>query len=119
MAVTKTPHNYKYTIPVSSDDYCLEGCREYCSIGCCGDLVYLTYRDNVSYKNLYKTITYYDNLDTEYDQLSNDVAEHELEKQQDEGSFSYQHVEVVHSFHRFDGSGGAASTGHKSSLFSV
>ena len=117
MAVTKNCHNYLYNMHVSSNNYDLDNCREYCNIGFCGDLVYLTYRDNVQYKNYNKTITYYDNLDTEYNQLSTDIVEHTLHRDQPENSYSYQHVEVVHSFNRFDGS--SSNVGHKSSLFSL
>lgn len=67
MAVTKTPHDHLYSIEISSEDYNIDNCREYCSIGACGDLAYLTYRTNVNYRDKHKYVTYYDNLDTEYD----------------------------------------------------
>lgn len=117
MATTKNHHNYLYDMHISSDNYDLDDCREYCSIGQCGNLVYLTYRDNVQYRNGNKTITYYDNQQSEYNQLSQDVVEHQLTREQPENSYTYQHIEIVHSFNRFDGS--SANNGHKSSLFSI
>lgn len=73
MAVTKSPHDMLYSIEVSSQEYGIDNSRQYCNIGACGDIAYLTYRTNVNYRNKHKYVTYYDNLDTEYDQLSNDV----------------------------------------------
>ena len=90
MAVTKTFHDYVYNMEISSGNYDLNNCREYCNIGICGDTMYLTYRDNVHYENKYKYITYYDNLNnSEYDQLHQDVIEHYLERRQDRDSYSY------------------------------
>lgn len=118
MAVTKCPHNYLYSIDISSDDYNIEDCREYVNIGACGDLAYLTYRTNVRYDNSKKVINYYDNLNTEYDSLSNEVIDYEESRQQAKDTYTYQHVEVIESINRFDGSL-ANTSGHKSSLFSI
>lgn len=118
MAVTKTFHDYVYNMEISSENYDLNNCREYCNIGICGDKMYLTYRDNVQYKNKYKYITYYDNLNnSEYNSLHQDVIEHYLERHQERDTYSYQHVEVINSINHFDG--GSNGGRHKSSLFSV
>lgn len=117
MAVTKTFHDYVYNMEISSGNYDLNNCREYCNIGICGNKMYLTYRDNVQYENKYKYITYYDNLnDSEYDQVHQTVIEHYLERKQARDTYSYQHVEVVNSINHFDDRGRGR---HKSSLFSV
>lgn len=117
MAVTKTPHNYLYSIDISSDEYDINDCREYININACGDIVYLTYRDNVDYINDNKVVTYYDNLNVEYDQLSNDVLDYLEKKRQEISSYSYQHVEVIESINRFDGA--KDNAGHKPSMYSL
>lgn len=70
LAVTKAFHDPTYNIDISSPDYNLDHCREYCNIGICGDKMYLTYRDNVHYESKYRYITYYDNIDdSEFDPM--------------------------------------------------
>ena len=89
MAVTKCPHDYLYSIDISSDDYNIENCREYVNIGACGDLAYLTYRTNVRYDNSKKVINYYDNLNTEYDPLSNEVIDYHESRSQEKDTYTY------------------------------
>lgn len=114
--VTKNHLDYTYTLS-TDNSFGLHKCRDYCNIGVCGGQLYLTYRDNVEYtRDTVKDgrVTYHDNkAEDEYDQP---IDQYVLVKSQAEGTYTYQHVEVIDSWNRWDGSSGA---GHKSSLFSL
>lgn len=114
--VAKNHLDYTYTLSTDAS-FNLYGCREYCNIGVCGGQLYMTYRDNVKYNRVgtsIGTVTYYDNIGTdEYDRT---VYQYNLEPSQPKDSYTYQHVEVLNSWNRYDGS---INAGHKSSLFSL
>ena len=113
MMVAKNHLNYSYTMDMD-EMLNLSGCREYCNIDVCGDQLYLTYRDNINYKSDYiNGITYVDvgSSNETYDPTVN-VINMTKERQ----PYGYQHVEVVNSWNKWDGS---ANAGHKSSMFSL
>ena len=114
--VAKNHLDYTYTMSVDNN-YNLLSCRDYCNIGVCGGQLYMTYRDNVNYNNRNGgsgTVVYNDNVEAgDYDETIYSIG---LKKQQDVDSYSYQHIEVIDSWNRWDGS---ANAGHKSSLFSL
>ncbi|MBP5785442.1 MAG: hypothetical protein J6W16_07675, partial [Methanobrevibacter sp.] len=113
MMVAKNHLNYSYTMDMD-EMLTLSGCREYCNIDVCGDQLYLTYRDNINYKSDYiNGITYVDvgSSNETYDPTVN-VINMTKERQ----PYGYQHVEVVNSWNKWDGS---ANAGHKSSMFSL
>lgn len=58
-------------------------------------------------------MTYHDNLEADYDDT---VKKYELKFDKQAGSYTYQHIEVIDSWNRWDGSSGS---GHKSSMFSL
>lgn len=116
--VCKNHLNYAYTMPMDNN-YSLSNCREYCNIGVCGNQLYMAYRDNVSYVNttpngtkttLYAYYSPIDGLMHAYN-----VYEYALSMQQPKDSYTYQHIEVLDIWHRYDSSG----KGHKSSMFSL
>lgn len=113
--IAKNHLDYTYTLSTTSQ-YDLLSCRDYCNIDVCGGQLYMTYRDNVNYKcttGADGVVTYSDCIDTGYDET---VHKYGLVKEQKEDSYSYQHIEVLDSWNRWDGS---AAAGHKSSLFSL
>ena len=114
--VAKNHLDYTYTLSVESKaSFNVLSCRDYCNIGVCGGQLYLTYRDNVNYRQTSNshTLTYNDNRETAYDES---IYKYTLPKRQDKGTYSYQHVEVIDSWNRWDSAGNAR---HKSSLFSL
>lgn len=111
--VTKNHLNYQYTL-CTNDNYGLSGCREYCNINSCGGKLYMTYRDNINYSSeIDGCVTYYDNLNSNID-TNLSITQYKLSKYRT--NYSYQHVEVIDSWNRFDGD---QKTGHKSSMFSI
>lgn len=109
--VAKNHLNYLYTLSVD-DNYNLSGCREYCNLNSCGGALYLTYRNNIDYDSIRNgTVTYYDNKNDTYDKTIENIR---LEKKR--LPYSYQHIEVIESWNRFDGD---MNAGHKSSMFSI
>lgn len=113
--VGKNHLDYTYTLSTDAA-YNLTSCREYCNIDVCAGQLYMTYRDNISYigsNQRAAKVTYSDNIEAEYDDT---VEQIKLEKQQLIDSYSYQHVEVINSWNRWDGS---MNAGHKSSMFSL
>ena len=116
--VCKNHLDYTYTMP-ADDGFNLSNCREYCNIGVGGNQLYMTYRDNVSYVNttpngvktaLYAYYSPIDGLMHAYN-----AYEYELSMQQPNDSYTYQHIEVIDTWHRYD----SAEKGHKSSMFSL
>lgn len=109
-AVTKNPYDINYNMNIESS-YNVIDSRQYCGIDYCGGLLYLRFRDNVKYTVLSSAI------EQEKDKFAADKVKLTVTKEQPQTSYTYQHIEVIKSFDRFDASD--ASTGHKSTLFSV
>ena len=108
-AVAKNHLNSQYTMDVN-EDFSLSGCRDYCNIGSCGDQLYMTYRDNINYKNN-------GCVDVISSGLSNSVETiSAFQMIPERSSYGYQKVEVVHSWNRYDKQ---IAVGHKSSMFSL
>lgn len=113
--VAKNHLDYTYTLS-TTEDFDVLSCRDYCNIDVCGGQLYMTYRDNVNYKKTDSqydgTVSYNDNKQADYDPT---VIKHDLTKIQQKDTYTYQHIEVINSWNRWDGGG----AGHKSSLFSL
>lgn len=97
--------DYTYTLSIGSDTYSsISGCREYCNIGVCGNQLYATYRNNISYQK--KSSETIDGL----------VNRYSLSALQPKNSYTYQYIEVINSWNKYDAS---KVEGHKSSMFSI
>lgn len=107
--MAKNHLNYQYSMNVDAN-YNLSACREYCSINTCGNQLYLTYRDNVNYQKTSEERKIYYQNDT------NQLSINQLNMSKHQTQYSYQHVEVINSYNKFDN---AKNTGHKSSMFSL
>ena len=112
MMVAKNHLDYSYSMNMD-EMFNLSSCREYCDINVCGNQLYMTYRDNLDYKSdAYGGVTYVDvDEDTGYDKSISVYNMTPVRK-----PYGYQHVEVIYSWNRWDGS---ANAGHKSSMFSL
>lgn len=93
--------NYSMNITEFDDDTCnIKNCRDYCSVGCCGNDLYLTFYDN-----------------TEYSQLRHEEKDDIIEKQlqiKSPKTYPYQKVEIIKEFNAV-----SIDTKHRSSLFSI
>lgn len=98
-------NHFDYTYTLSTDISRLSCCREYCNVNVCGNQLYTTYRDNVNY-------------------TSGNIPSHTYSKEKVivhyrkmvPQPYSYQKVEVINSWNKFDNS---KVEGHKSSMFSI
>lgn len=102
--VMKNHLNYAYTLCTDVNSK-LCGCREYCNVNVCGNQLYATYRDNVNY-----------NSESEQDHSEYQISVHNMEMASRQNSYTYQHIEVINSWNKFDNS---KVEGHKSSMFSI
>lgn len=115
MMVAKNHLNYAYSMDMD-EFFNLSNCREYCNINVCGQQLYMTYRDNLDYESDY--LDQYSGIkyigageDVGYDKSISSYNMNAIRK-----PYGYQHVEVIYSWNRWDGS---ANAGHKSSMFSL
>ena len=101
--------DYTYTLSIAYDDQsCVNGCREYCNIGVCGNQLYSTYRNNIHYKKVGDVLSYQSGSDQ--------IEKYVLSTVQPLCSYTYQHIEVINSWNKYDAS---KVEGHKSSMFSI
>ena len=111
MAVAKNHLDNTYSMNVDSS-FNLSNCREYCNIDVCGDQLYMTYRDNIDYKCL----SVGDAISVGLSGSPKEILPLDMEMVENRKPYGYQHIEVVHSWNRFDNS---IAGGHKSSMFSL
>lgn len=101
MMVAKNHLDYSYTMNMD-ELFNLSACREYCNIDVCGDQLYMTYRDNVDYTSNINSSTTESNVE-------------QILMTRHRSPYGYQHVEVINSWNRWDGT----TAKHKSSMFSL
>lgn len=110
LVLAKNHLNNLYTMSADVDRQ-LSGCREYCNIGVCGGQLYMTYIDNINYQRV-GTPVEYDSVDAN----GTHMALSTINVEKVETPYTYQHIEVVDAWNRYDGSTAAK---HKSSMFSL
>ena len=101
--VMKNHLDYTYTL--STNINTLSGCREYCNVNVCGNQLYTTYRDNINYSS--------GNIPSHTYSKEKVIVHYRKMVPQ---PYSYQKVEVINSWNKFDNS---KVEGHKSSMFSI
>ena len=110
MMIGKNHLDYSYTMNMD-DLHNLNECREYCNINVCGDQLYMTYRDNIDYKASIEEAVSEGISTDEYDSTI-----YKVKMTPHRRPYGYQHIEVINSWNRWDGSSNAK---HKSSMFSL
>ena len=111
VVVAKNHLNNVYTLSADSNRQ-LSGCREYCNINVCGGQLYMTYIDNMNYQKVNGTTTKYNTVDANGTKMM--LSAFNVKKVLT--PYTYQHIEVIDAWNRYDGQGAAK---HKSSMFSL